>query len=107
MEDIMGLESAMFDKYLESIRQHVANSVRVALLDKDAAEGAYGEGDDSNLPPSFPSLLSASLLAIVRCRAKVEHALGHRIRRADGVVYQHLTMATVAHIQFILAMANT
>lgn len=95
MEDIMGLESAMFDEYLESIRQHVANSVRVGWLDKDAAEGAAGDGD-SNLPPSFPSYLSASLLAIVRCRAQVEQALGDRIRRADGVPYQHLSMVTVA-----------
>lgn len=95
MEDIMGLESAMFDEYLESIRQHVANSVRVGWLDKDAAEGATGDVD-SNMPPSFPSYLSASLLAIVRCRAQVEQALGDRIRRADGVAYQHLSMATVA-----------
>jgi Exocyst complex component Sec5 len=95
MEDILGLESAMFDEYLESIRQYVANSVRVGWLDKDATEGAAGDGD-SNLPPSFPSYLSASLLAIVRCRAQVEQALGDRIRRADSVAYQHLSMATVA-----------
>lgn len=96
LEDILGLESAMFDEYLESVRQHVANSVRVGWLDKDAAEGAAVGDVDSNLPPSFPSYLSASLLAIVRCRAQVEQALGDRIRRADGVLYQHLSMATVA-----------
>ena len=93
MEDIMGLESAMFDEYLESIRQNVANSVRVGWLDKDSSDG--GEGD-ANLPPSFPVYLSASLLAIVRCRAQVEQALGDRIRRSEGVLYQHLSMATVA-----------
>lgn len=84
-----------FTEYLESIRQHVANSVRVGWLDKDSSDGAAGDGD-SNLPPTFPVYLSASLLAIVRCRAQVEQALGDRIRRADGVPYQHLSMSTVA-----------
>ena len=94
MEDIMGLESAMFDEYLENIRHHVANSVRVGWLDKDSADAALG--GDANLPPSFPSYLSASLLAIVRCRAQVEQALGDRVRKSEGVSYQHLSMATVA-----------
>lgn len=89
LEDIVGLESAMFDEYLESIRQHVANSVKVGWLDKehttnasmdaDAPSGSANE-DLSNQPPSFPAYLSASLLAIARCRAQVEQALGSRIR---------------------------
>jgi hypothetical protein len=40
--------------------------------------------------------LSASLLAIVRCRAQVEQSLGNRIRKTDKVSYQHLSMVTVA-----------
>jgi len=95
MEDIMGLESAMFDEYLENIRLHVANSVRVGWLDKDSADAAALDGD-ANLPPSFPAYLSASLLAIVRCRAQVEQALGDRVRRSENIPYQHLSMATVA-----------
>ena len=93
MEDIMGLEGAMFDEYLESIREHVANSVRVGWLDMD------NEGISSNYDrggASFPSYLSSSLLSIVRCRAQVEQALGDKVRRSDSVTYQHLSMATVA-----------
>lgn len=87
-EDIVGLESAMFDEYLESIRAHVANSVRVGWLENDSRE------EESTA--SFPSYLSASLLAIVRCRAQVEQALGDRIRRSDNLPYQHLAMSIVA-----------
>mgnify|MGYP000252021338 CR=1 FL=1 len=93
MEDIMGLEGAMFDEYLESIREHVENSVRAGWLDMD------NEGISANIDrggASFPAYLSSSLLSIVRCRAQVEQALGDKIRRSDGVTYQHLSMATVA-----------
>jgi hypothetical protein len=95
LEDITGLEGAMFDEYLESIRLNVASSVRFGWLDKDNMEGLSNESDP-NQPPSFPSYLSASLLAIVRCRAQVEQALGDRMRQSDKVPYQHLSMATVA-----------
>lgn len=93
MEDIMGLEGAMFDEYLESIREHVANSVRAGWMDMDNA-GISANFDRGNA--SFPAYLSSSLLSIVRCRAQVEQALGDKIRRSDGVTYQHLSMATVA-----------
>jgi hypothetical protein len=36
MEDVMGLESALFDEYLENTKEVVANSVKLAWLDKDA-----------------------------------------------------------------------
>lgn len=93
MEDIMGLEGAMFDEYLESIREHVANSVTVGWMAMDN-EGISANFDRGGA--SFPSYLSASLLSIVRCRAQVEQALGDKIRRSDGLTYQHLSMATVA-----------
>jgi Exocyst complex component Sec5 len=95
LEDITGLEGAMFDEFLESIRQNVASSVRFGWLDKDNLDGLTSDSDP-NQPPSFPSYLSASLLAIVRCRAQVEQALGDRMRQSDKVPYQHLSMATVA-----------
>lgn len=47
-------------------------------------------------PPAFPTYLSASLLAIVRCRAQVEQSLGDKVRRSENDLYQHLSMATVA-----------
>jgi hypothetical protein len=93
MEDIMGLESAMFDEYLESIRQNVVHSTRVGWLDTDTE---VSSPDEAMAPPSFPAYLSSSLLAIVRCRAQVEHALGNKVRRLENVPYQHLAMATVA-----------
>ena len=97
-EDIMGLESAMFDEYLESTRIQVANSVKVGWLDKDitlnatsnnrtsSGETNGGGGDEvTNQPPSFPAYLSASLLSIARCRAQVEQALGNRIRHPSAL----------------------
>jgi hypothetical protein len=75
MEDIMGLESAMFDEYLENIRQDVASSVRVGWLENDTGTAA---DSDASVQSSFPAYLSASLMAIVRCRAQVEQALGDK-----------------------------
>ena len=119
LEDVVGLESAMFEEYLENIRQTVSGSVRIGWLDQDAAPSK----DES--AHTFPSYLSASLLAIVRCRAQVEECLGDRVRHGklsscifyltlllissfsytfyvassrtvEGVTYQNLTMTTVA-----------
>ena len=96
MDEIVELENAMFDEYLDSIRHTVSTSVKVGWLDE--GNGTPGMVDDANLPPSFPAYLSASLLAIVRCRAQVEQALGDKIRRSDEKEeqYQHLAMTTVA-----------
>jgi hypothetical protein len=93
MEDIMGLESAMFDEYLESLRQNVVQSTRVGWLDTDTESSSP---DEAMAPPSFPAYLSSSLLAIVRCRAQVEQALGSKVRRLENVTYHHLAMSTVA-----------
>lgn len=93
MEEVLSLETAMFDEFLDNIRQTVASSVRVGWLDKEADAIS---NDGIEMPPSFPAYLSASLLAIVRCRAQVEHALGDKVRASDDVKYQHLAMTTVA-----------
>jgi len=93
-EDILGLENALFDEYLESTRQNVASSVRVGWLDMESESS--NAGGDASAPPSFPAYLSASLLAIVRCRAQVEQALGEKVRQSEGVNYQHLSLRTVA-----------
>lgn len=94
-EDILGLEGAMFDEYLENIRADVASSVRVGWLETDAESLAAADGNAA-ANPTFPAYLSSSLLAIVRCRAQVEQALGDKVRVSEGISYQHLAMATVA-----------
>lgn len=94
MEDIMGLEGAMFDEFLESIRVNVGSCCRMGWLDikADITEGPVPDHPSM----AFPPYLSASLLAIVRTRAQVEQALGNKLRRSEGVSYQHIAMATVA-----------
>jgi hypothetical protein len=94
MEDIMGLEGAMFDEFLESIRSNVGSCCRMGWLDikTDITKGPAPESPSM----AFPPYLSASLLAIVRTRAQVEQALGSKLRRSEGVSYQYIAMATVA-----------
>ena len=87
-EDVMGLEGAMFDEFLDNVRDDVASCCKV---------GWMGMVDDAEVAAStFPAYLSASLLAIVRRRAQVEKALGTKIRRLEGMTYQFLSLATAA-----------
>lgn len=87
-EDILGLEGAMFDEFLDNTRVNVASCCKA---------GWMGMVDDENVDMSgFPAYLSAALLAIVRCRAQVEKALGNKLRRIDGMTYQFLALATAA-----------
>jgi hypothetical protein len=99
-EDIMALEGAMFDEFLENIRRNVSGCCKLGWLGNEEDEDDYDEDNPQNqvvAPTTFPSYLSASLLAIVRCRAQVERALGDTtIRRSEGVTYQFLAMATAA-----------
>ena len=92
MEDIMGLEGAMFDEYLESIRESTSSCCSMGWLKPAFVDKSLKEGESMGFPP----YLSASLLSIVRCRAQVEQALGMKIRRSEGQTYQHIAMATVA-----------
>jgi hypothetical protein len=94
MEDIMGLEGAMFDEFLESIRATVGSCCRMGWLDvkSDITKGPAPDAPGM----AFPPYLSAPLLAIVRTRAQVEQALGNKLRRSEGVSYQHIAMSTVA-----------
>ena len=84
----MGLEGAMFDEFLESVRNGVVSSCQLGWLDFKA--------DPNKAAVGFPPYLSASLLAIARCRAQVEQTLGSKVRRSEGATYQHIAMATVA-----------
>ncbi len=94
MEDIMGLEGAMFDEFLDSIRDATSSCCRMGWLDARLTDKLLKEGEGASL--GFPPYLSASLLSIVRCRAQVEQALGNKTRRSEGQTYQHIAMATVA-----------
>ena len=94
MEDIMGLEGAMFDEFLDSIRDSTSSCCRMGWLDVRFTDKTSRDFDSASM--GFPPYLSASLLSIVRCRAQVEQALGSKIRRSEGQTYQHIAMATVA-----------
>jgi len=66
-----------------------------SMIDDDGNDGYLG--NRRRTEGTFPSYLSASLLAIVRCRAQVEKALGaNTVRKAQGSTYQFLAMATAA-----------
>jgi len=91
MQNILGLEGAMFDEFLDSIRESTSACCRMGWLDVRATDLTT-----ENPSGGFPPYLSASLLSIVRCRAQVEQALGTKIRQLEGQTYQHIAMATVA-----------
>ena len=94
LEDIMGLESAIFDEFLENIRASVGSCCQIPIHEAALADDAGAGASFSTM--GFPSYLSASLLAIVRCRAQVEQALGDKIRRSEGVTYLHIAMVTIS-----------
>ena len=99
-EDIMALEATMFDEFLDNICRHVAGCTKLGSLsfDRDGSDNGVPGGAETSPPPTpFPAYLSACLLAIVRCRAQVDRALGDTtIRRSQGITYQYLAMATAA-----------
>lgn len=94
MEDTMGLEGAMFDEFLESIRTAATSCCKMGWLDQKLDLTKEIVNDSPSM--GFPPYLSASLLAIVRVRAQVEQALGPKVRRSEGLTYQHIAMSTVA-----------
>merc|ERR1712238_429741 len=106
MEDIMGLEGAMFDEFLDSIRESASLCCRIGWSDVPPArttttttKGDSNSNSNNNSSSSiigFPPYLSASLLSIVRCRAQVEQALGTKVRKSEGRTYHYIAMATVA-----------
>ena len=96
VEDISALEASMFDEFLDNICRHVARCTKLGTIisDRDVDEGSDKK---PKVPQAFPAYLSACLLAIVRCRAQVDRALGDTaIRRSQGITYQYLGMATAA-----------
>ena len=98
VEDVLTLEAMMFDEFLESIRRNMSLYCKLgpmAITDVDHDEFALGKKKSDT---QFPAHLSASLLAIVRCRAQVEKALGEKtIRKCQAPsTYLFLAMSTAA-----------
>lgn len=101
--EIMGLESNLFEDFLEEVRRDVTSCVKLGFLDLEDSEDDVENDEDvfdqklRNKRRNFPGYLSASLLAIVRCRAKVEKALGNStIRRSQNETYLHIAMSTAS-----------
>jgi hypothetical protein len=105
VEDMVKLEGVLFEEFLDGVRRNTATCVKLGWIsdddhlqdnqkgdeDKEQKEDTIGTRKRSTV---FPGYLSACLLAIVRCRAQVERALGEStIRRGHGVTYQYHSMA--------------
>jgi hypothetical protein len=68
LEDIVGLESAMFDEYLENIRQGVVGTVRIGWLDVEQERPSGPEElEHATSSSTFPAYLSSSLLGTCYC----------------------------------------
>ncbi len=97
IDEIMTLENQMFDEFLESIRRNMSTYTRLAPMTVYEEEDEFiSEKMKAEAP--FPAHLSASLLAIVRCRAQVERTLGlDTVRKQQApATYQFLAMSTAA-----------
>lgn len=86
-EDLESLERVLFDEFLDGVNRNVTNSVKLGLVN------GLGSSLDSGV---FPSYLSSSLLAITRCRAQVEKALGDTLRRTAGKSYQEIAVVSAS-----------
>ena len=98
VDNVLALEAMMFDEFLESIRRNMSLYCKLGpMLSDDTQEDEY-LNDKKTSESQFPSHLSASLLAIVRCRAQVEKALGEKtIRKCQAPsTYLFLAMSTAA-----------
>jgi hypothetical protein len=96
-DDVMALENTMFDEFLESIRRNMSTYTKLGPMSAfDEEDEFIAEKQKSETP--FPAYLSASLLAIVRCRAQVERTLGlNTVRKHQApATYQFLALSTAA-----------
>ncbi len=98
VEDVLALESMMFDEFLESIRRNMNLYCKLSPMASIEDQEDEYLSEKKKSESHFPSHLSSSLLAIVRCRAQVEKALGEKtIRKSQApLTYLHLAMSTAA-----------
>jgi hypothetical protein len=98
VDDVLALEAMMFDEFLESIRRNMSLYCKLSPMMSDEIQEDEFIADKKKSESHFPSHLSSSLLAIVRCRAQVEKALGETtIRKCQAPsTYLFLAMSTAA-----------
>jgi len=98
VDDVLALEAMMFDEFLESIRRNMSLYCKLGPMTKTDVEPDEFALGKKKSEAQFPPHLSASLLAIVRCRAQVEKALGENtIRKCQAPsTYLILAMSTAA-----------
>lgn len=98
VDDVLALEAMMFDEFLESIRRNMSLYCKLCPMMSDEDQGDEFISEKKFSEAHFPAHLSASLLAIVRCRAQVEKALGEKsIRKCQApATYLFLAMSTAA-----------
>jgi len=97
VDDVISLENEMFNEFLNSIRQNMSTYTKLGpMTTYDEEDEFIAERQKSEAP--FPAYLSASLLAIVRCRAQVERTLGlNTVRKHQApATYQFLALSTAA-----------
>jgi hypothetical protein len=96
VDTILVLEDVMFEDFLAGIRKNMSTYCKLGPMVIDDEDEFVMTKRKSEA--QFPSYLSASLLAIVRCRAQVENALGSKTvrQRNDPFTYQFLAMSTAA-----------
>lgn len=98
VDDVLALEAMMFDEFLESIRRNMSLYCKLSPMMSIEDQDDEFISDKKQSEAHFPSHLSSSLLAIVRCRAQVEKALGETtIRKCQAPsTYLFLAMSAAA-----------
>lgn len=97
-QEVSAFESMMFDEFLESIRRNMTHYCKLSPMENINVEEDEFLAEKNKTEAQFPPHLSASLLAIVRCRAQVEKALGEKtVRKCQAPsTYLFLAMSTAA-----------
>jgi hypothetical protein len=98
VEEVSAFEAIMFDEFLESIRRNMTVYCKLSPMTSVNIEEDEFLAEKHRAEAQFPAHLSSSLLAIVRCRAQVEKALGEKTvrKRQAPSTYLFLAMSTAA-----------
>jgi hypothetical protein len=98
VEEVSAFEAIMFDEFLEGIRRNMTVYCKLSPMMSANIEEDEFLAEKNRSEAQFPAHLSASLLAIVRCRAQVEKALGEKTVRKQQApsTYLFLAMSTAA-----------